>query len=139
VGGDFYRASTQAERFAALRRNKGVADFMSMQILTDWGYTPHCGEDRENDFVVPGPGAVKGALALDPSGKPADTLRWAVTAIWNSGGPLLGNRLPSYMDVQNCLCEFSKYLRYEGKPASVKPYRPAHPGAQPAPVLPEHW
>jgi hypothetical protein len=122
---DFMAATTQAERFAALRRNKGVADFMSFQILTDWGYTPHCGEDRENEFVVPGPGAVKGLRAVDPHGDPTDTLRWLTDAVWASGGPLLGNRLPSYVDTQNCACELSKYLRYEGKPASVK--------------LPEHW
>lgn len=136
---DFLAASSQEQRFAALRRNKGVADFMSMQILTDWGYTPHAGVDRENDFVVPGPGAIRGARAIDPTGNPLDTLRWVYTAIQRTGSPRLGDRLPSYMDVQNCLCEFSKYVRFEQKPSPTKPYKAAHPGKQPEPVLPAHW
>jgi hypothetical protein len=136
---DFLAASSQAERFAVLRRNKGVADFMSMQILTDWGYTPHAGEDRENEFVVCGPGAVKGAATIDPRSRPLDVHRWVTNALWASGGPTLGDRLPSYMDTQNTLCEFSKYVRWEAKGVTGKPYRAAHPGPQPVPVLPKHW
>lgn len=136
---DFLAAPFQEDRFAALRRNKGVADFMSMQILTDWGYTPFAREDRENEFVVLGPGAVKGALAIDPDSKPYDTFRWVYDAVTREGTTRLGDRLPSYMDVQNCLCEFSKYVRFEGKPGKAKPYQPAHPGPQPEPVLPAHW
>jgi hypothetical protein len=134
TGADFWRASSQAERFTVLRRNKGVADFMSMQILTDWGYTPLCGEDRENEFVVAGPGARKGAAAL---GLPPDqAIRWATETISDLR---LGDRPPSYMDAQNTLCEFSKYVRFMEKPVPSKLYRPAHPGPQPAPVLPKHW
>lgn len=142
---DFLASTTQAERFATLRRNKGVADFMSMQILTDWGYTPHSGVDREDEFVVPGPGARKGAAALDPGRKAEDVLRWAVDSIRNSEScptldvPGSKPRVPSYMDVQNTLCEFSKYVRYASKPLPNKPYQPAHPGPQDPPVLPEHW
>lgn len=143
---DFMAATTQADRFAALRRNKGVADFMSMQVLTDWGYTPNCGVDREDEFVVPGPGAVRGAQALSPGRPVMETLLWAVDALRSSEGcPALpldhpGDpvRLPSYMDVQNTLCEFSKWVRFSEKPPG-KPYRPTHPGPQPAPLLPQHW
>lgn len=148
VAYDFLMADTQAERFAALRRNKGVADFMSMQILTDWGYTPNCGEDREDEFVVPGPGARKGAAALDAKADASEVLEWAVSAVrsWpecpsllvpNPGGA--DTRLPSYMDVQNTLCEFSKYVRFAEKPVPDKLYNLAHPGPQDPPVLPQHW
>ena len=136
---DFERATTQAERFATLRRNKGVADFMSMQVLTDWGYTPHCGEDREDEFVVPGPGARNGAEEL---GLPAEkAVEWAYEAVRSlPDPPTLAGRLPSRMDVQNCLCEFSKYARHARGSSSVqRPYSPAHPGVASAPVLPEHW
>jgi hypothetical protein len=144
---DFMAATTQADRFNALRRNKGVADFMSMQVLTDWGYTPNCGVDREDEFVVPGPGAVRGAQALSPGRPVMETLLWAVDALRSSEGcPALpldhpGDpvRLPSWMDVQNTLCEFSKWVRFSEKPLPSKPYRPAHPGPQPAPLLPQHW
>lgn len=136
----FLAAPTPAERFASLRENKGVADFMSMQILTDWGYVRPQDED---EFVVAGPGAVKGAAALGL--KAPDAIRWARAAVHampdcpaiktGSGA----TRLPSTMDIQNTLCEFSKYVRYLGKPVKTEPYRPAHPGSQPTPVLPTHW
>jgi hypothetical protein len=135
---DFLAATRQADRFEALRRNKGVADFMSMQVLTDWGYTPHCGQDLENDFVVPGPGARKGAAELGL--KPEAALDWALSAVHAlPEPPLLGDRLPSRMDIQNCLCEFSKYARFARSASTQKTYSPAHPGVQLPPVLPQHW
>lgn len=141
----FLRADNQPERFRALRDNKGVADFMSMQILTDWGYSEQCGEDRENDFVVPGPGAIRGANHIDPSAKPTDMVYRMTKAIRSTTGcpsietPLGTRRAPSLMDVQNCLCEFSKYVRYMQKPVPEQAYRPAHPGPQPMPALPVGW
>jgi hypothetical protein len=136
----FSEASSQAERFAALRKNKGVADFMSMQILTDWGYVNPGPADLEDQFVIAGPGAIKGAKELDSKRSPSGVIEWAASAIriLEDCPKLPGGKQPSYMDVQNCLCEFSKYVRYQGKP-DAKPYKPAHPGPQPAPVLPQHW
>jgi hypothetical protein len=136
---DFLAAKTQAERFAVLRRNRGVADFMSMQVLTDWGYSPFVDEDREDEFVVPGPGAKRG---LDHLGA---TLAEAVQLIWNSRDcptiktPSGQLRRPSMMDGQNCLCEYGKYVRFQQRPLSAKPYVPAHPGPQPDPHMPSHW
>jgi len=136
---EWERASTQAERFKLLRRNKGVGDFMSMQVLTDWGYLQD--EDREDEFLVPGPGSVKGAKALDPGAKPMDTVRRAVTAVRGvAGSPRLGYRVPSLMDIgSNLLCEWSKYVRFRGQEVPPKTYTPAHPGPQPAPVLPSYY
>jgi hypothetical protein len=142
---DFLAAKHQSQRFQALRRNKGVADFMSMQILTDWGYTVHCPEDREDEFVIPGPGAKRGAKALDPEATELVTLKWALEQVRQLDDcprlplPDGGVRLPSLMDVQNCFCEFSKLVRYQGKPAPARAYTPAHPGAQEAPTLPKQW
>lgn len=142
---DFEAAETQAERFRTMRRNRGVGDFMSMQVLTDWGYTPQAGEDREDEFVVLGPGARKGARVLDAGSKPEATLEWAYRSIREMEEPPTiplpggGNRLPSRMDIQNTLCEFFKYSRYQGRPLSAKPYRPLNPGQQDPPVFPKHW
>lgn len=134
---DWLAARSQAERFAVLRRNRGVADFMSMQVLTDWGYTT---EFREDEFVVCGPGAVKGAKALGFS-RPHEAHLWAVEAVRALPEvPMLALRPPSWMDVQNCLCEFSKYARYQSGPDRIGVrYQPAHPGAQPTPILPRRW
>lgn len=138
---DFYTQETQKERFGIFRQNKGVADFMSMQILTDWGYSEQCGEDLEDEFVVGGPGAVKGARALDREARTSDVILWARDAVYASPNcPEIHNgRKPSLMDIQNCLCEFSKYVRYASKPYPEKPYSPAHLGVQSTLVLPRHW
>ncbi len=134
----FLAGMTQHERFLALRHNKGVANFMSMQVLTDWGYTT---EFRENEFVVPGPGAVRGAKLLDPDTAPQQTLDWAYNAVsvLPDTPKLPDGRRPSLMDVQNTLCEFSKYHRYTFKPLPKYPYEPSHPGQQPEPVIPSSW
>ncbi len=136
---DWQRARTQAERFKVLQRNKGVGDFMSMQVLTDWGYLGT--EDLEDEFLVPGPGSIKGAAALDPKAKTMDVVRRVVREVRALPQcPRLGYRVPSLMDIgSNLLCEWSKYHRYRGQPVPAKTYTPAHPGEQPVPVLPSYY
>lgn len=132
---EFVEAQSQEARFGCLRRNKGVADFMSMQTLTDFGYST---EFREDDFVVPGPGAIKGAAALGM--KAPEAIEWAWETLHETPDqPRVAGRALSKMDVQNCLCEFSKYVRFASKPSPQKLYAPAHPGVQSSPVLPPKW
>jgi hypothetical protein len=131
--GDFSAATTQQDRFLALKRHSGMGNFMSMQILTDVGYTT---EFREDEFVICGPGAAKGAGLLFPGLPSFHALNWARSQDLHA---MLGSRNPSLMDVQNTFCEFFKYERATHQPVSPKPYRPAHPGAQPAPALPRKW
>jgi hypothetical protein len=135
-GDDFLAARSQVARYDILRREYGVGPFMAMQILTDWGYTYHCGEDREGEFVVAGPGAIKGAKALGMT-RPLEAIHrcHALIQLGDDVPTLPGGRTPSLMDVQNTLCEFSKYVR--GPVA--RSYRPAHPGYQPDPILPDHF
>lgn len=139
----FLDCRSMAGKFETLRSSKGVADFMSMQILTDWGYTQFGSTNCENCFVVAGPGAIRGAKAIDP-GKPAlEVIKWAHNELAKLDISITlphgGKRTPSLMDTQNTLCEFSKYVRYQSKPATGKSYKPAHPGIQPEPILPPHW
>lgn len=137
---EFLAADTQADRLAPLRSLYGVGDFLAMQILTDWGYTPHCGADREDEFAVFGPGSKRGARALGVGSiEEALDLLHAQPDCPRLALPHGRVRLPSLMDVQNCLCEFSKLVRYNGKPPSRRVYPPAHPGPQAPPVLPESW
>lgn len=142
---DFLKATTQAERFGVLRRNHGVADFMSMQILTDWGYTD-LGGDVENEFVVPGPGCRKGISTITNTPHQTAFLAFAQQELLAGRAcptlnldPNGGLRYPSIMDVQNTMCEFSKYTRYLEAGKVSKPYSPAHPGQQASPILPGHW
>lgn len=136
---DFLTADTQRERFEALEGCRGMGAFNAMQVLTDFGYST---EYREDDFVIPGPGALKGASALGMGGAEAIEWGWETLhglddqpLIWGSKNR--GHFL-SRMDVQNCLCEFSKYVRFASRPSPQKQYVPAHPGVQ-SWVLPSNW
>lgn len=141
-------AATPQAAYEALRRHPGMGDFMSMQILTDWGY--YWPEYDENEFVVAGPGSTRGVAELFPQGtkiKTAEVIRWVRDQWWQDLAcpsiPMPGglSRAPSLMDIQNTFCEFFKYMRYlrKDRPGEVAPYRPAHPGPQPTPLLPHHW
>ena len=129
----------QRERFAVLRRNKGVGDFMAMQVLTDWGYLQEV--DLEDEFLIPGPGSIKGAKALFPNRSVSDTVKEVLYRVRGvAGSPRLGYRQPSLMDIgSNLLCEWSKYVRYRAQGTQPKPYVPAHPGPQAPPTLPAYY
>lgn len=139
----FLAADSQRERYELLRAPRGVGEFMAMQILTDWGYSTQCGVDRENEFVVAGPGAIRGAKTLGADNSPLGWIEWAYAALRRDPRtPYIrvgdSHRGPSLMDVQNTFCEFSKYVRYEANPQRTQPYAPVHPGPETI-VLPEHW
>lgn len=128
----FLLADTQQERFEALEGCRGMGAFNAMQVLTDFGYGT---EFREDEFVVPGPGARKGAAVLGMTGEEA--IEWGFRALRRTVS--VDGHWLSRMDVQNCLCEFSKYARFASKPSPEQLYSPAHPGVQSKPVLPKHW
>lgn len=129
---DFIGASTQVDRIKTLMSHYGVGKFLAQQILTDFMYQFGTSE-TENEYVVEGPGSWKGAGVIAPGQKTVEVIHWAHEALVNMPEcPTLAGRQPSLMDVQNCLCEMSKYVR--GPRASV--YRPAHPGPLPEPVIP---
>jgi len=133
----FLKAETQDERYHLLKSTKGLGRFLSMQILTDWGYL----QEKEPDlsFIVAGPGAVRGAALLNSAKKPEDVI-YDLTFDWmDHPSVTLGGRSLTLMDVQNSLCEFSKYAREITIRRKKTTYRPSHPGAQPTPVLPAWW
>lgn len=132
TAGDFFAAKTQEERHAILCQHYGVGKFLGQQILTDFMY--EFGEENtENEFVVEGPGSYRGAQHVAPGQPTVEVIRWAHEALHNlSACPTLAGRTPSLMDVQNTLCEFSKYVK--GPRNNL--YRPAHPGPLPDPIIP---
>lgn len=133
----FMAATTQEKRYEVLRSTPGLGPFLSMQILTDWGYL----QKRQPNlaFVIAGPGARRGAAILNPD-LPAEQViqevhtEWAVDRLVRLGGKPL-----TPMDVQNTMCEWSKYHREMATPRKKSVYRAAHPGAQPQPILPQWW
>ena len=136
----FIEASTMQERFDILKAQKGIGDFIAMQVLTDFGYSRFGADQDENSFIVPGPGAINGALELFPDKRAKDVIYWARAELLEleERCPTIEGRPPSLMDVQNTLCEFSKYARYLRAGPKFSFYQ-ATPGAQPTPTLPEHW
>lgn len=124
-------AESQAIRAMFLQQIPRCAGFMSMQILTDISY--YAGYS-ENEFIVAGPGAVRGSLAID-SRVPADAMIRGLTEYWAGEGDVnLFGRTPSLMDVQNTLCEFSKLVKWSPGPNQYKPV-----GPQQDPILPDHY
>lgn len=141
--------TTPEETYGLLVGMPACSRFLGMQITTDLGYSNAFADD-ENTFIVPGPGALRGGKELIGT---AGSLR-VTKLIWQLQTwlpELLGDetpalqvgtttRHPSLMDVQNTLCEFSKYRRHLRKlPVDLKPYLPAHPGPVANLVLPDHW
>lgn len=136
----FLAAGTMAERFAVLRSIPNVGDFLAMQVLTDFGYSPFGADQDENAFVVAGPGARKGAKEIWPDKKPAWVIQWCRERVLEGGAcPTVQGRPPSLMDIQNTLCEFSKYARFTRAPEPTRVFKPEHPGAPRPLVLPAHW
>lgn len=131
---DFLEMRTPEDRFKVLNANPGLGKFLSMQILTDWGYCQT--ENWENDFVVAGPGAIRGTGFLNPDVSPESVIR-DMAEFWDGRDEVQveGHSL-SLMDVQNTFCEFGKYVRELKTPRKKSLYKPAHPGPQPKPVLP---
>lgn len=120
---------TLAALHARLTQFNGVGSFMSGQIIADLKNTTGSPwstvNDEWMDFVVPGPGSRRGLARL--IGRPAPyTLsdkefynhfalaRRIAYSTHKHGVPIL-----CAQDVQNCLCEFDKYMRVklnEGRP-----------------------
>lgn len=136
---EFYSAP-MAEKHMWLRGIPRCADFLAMQVLTDIGYSDILPQD-ENEFVVPGLGALRGLDALGYHS------RQSISAMRDlqehfSGSIVLdvkGTERPlSLMDIQNTLCEFGKYHRAVSGVRS-RP-RKFHPAGTPAdPIYPNHW
>jgi len=133
----FIGAHSPEERFAVLRSTPGLGKFLSMQILTDWDYL----QEKEPDlsFIVAGPGAIRGAALIDPNAKSEDVI-YDLAFDWLEHETVtLAGRSLTVMDVQNTLCEFSKYAKELVAPRKKTRYQASHPGAQPIPVLPAWW
>ena len=140
------REATDArEVFGILTRLPRCASFMGQQIMTDYSYLDWTVYD-DSGYVVPGPGARRGAKILAPDAKPEATMEWLHdnwSWIWPEppelGLPDSGIHRMSLMDVQNTLCEFQKYDRRWLAGPNQRTYKPHHRAAGVEPVLPAKW
>jgi alpha-glutamyl/putrescinyl thymine pyrophosphorylase clade 1 len=95
-----------------LQRIEGISTFMAGQVVADLKNTPGHPLTHAPDwfsFALPGPGSVRGMDWLYgekvPSSKWKDHLTTLQSILSDMGWPLC------QQDIQNCLCEFDKYMR----------------------------
>jgi hypothetical protein len=115
--------------YEALRTVKGLgAGFLAGQIIADLKYTPRLeGANDWNTWCSPGPGSLRGLNRLCGE---SVTARWDevsfVMRVNDVRKKLEGDGITLHaQDVQNCLCEFDKYVRAleGGRPKQSYPGR----------------
>jgi len=102
---------TCQEVFRILRTVNGIGSFIGGQIVADLKYTPFLAGAKDWDtFAVMGPGSKKGLNLIMGVGTTEINFRDRLTMLRMS----LGDRIPKMhnQDLQNCLCEYSKFVRY---------------------------
>lgn len=151
LGAQLARAATLEDVYAALCRWPMIGPFMGYQLAIDLNYTDHL-DFSEDDFTVPGPGAVRGLRKVfsDFSGHtPAELIMAMVDRQdeefarlrlpWQD---LFGRRLHA-IDCQGLFCETDKYAR-EAFPAlrsnRTRIKQGFAPSGEPLPLLyPPKW
>ena len=95
----------------------GMGNFISAQVVADAKYfDPHLLRASDHaTFAAPGPGSIRGLEVIEGRKiKQADEFRLALARLHEKIAPMVlaaGMPLVDRQDLQNCLCEFSKYMR----------------------------
>lgn len=100
------------DRYSLLIQYPGFGEFLAYQFALDFSYY-HCRMDAYDEFVMPGPGCMRGVTKVlgTPTNKDYAAGLCTYLATTNyfelqwRGYPLRGN------DIQNIFCEFDKYSR----------------------------
>lgn len=117
--GELAAATSLQQAFESILSYPSLGPFLAYQLAIDFNYTDLLSFD-EDDFVVPGPGALSGIAKCFPGlseVSSADVVRWMVDTqeeqIATYGiefSNLFGRRL-KLIDCQNLFCEIDKYAR----------------------------
>lgn len=111
-------ANNQKEAFEAIKKVRGLADFLAYQIFVDLSYIPEF-PFSENEFVIAGPGCKWGLGYIfdDPAGLSYSEQIFKLRDILEQEAPQLNELYAPYdrkinvMNIENCMCEISKYIR----------------------------
>lgn len=112
-------ARSMREVFDILVSYPSIGPFLGYQLVTDLNYTPNL-SFSEDDFVVPGPGAIDGLMkCFSDSGdlSPAEIIRWSMETQAERFSERdiafedLWDRPLQLIDCQNLYCEVDKYAR----------------------------
>lgn len=120
TSGDFRKGDnhmpTLEEAHRELTRVDGLGSFLAAQVVADLKNTRSHILYRAPDWhtwAAHGPGSLKGLT--DYFGHPVTPANFtrALTVCWNEVSPMLPHALRDLhmQDFQNCMCEFSKYMR----------------------------
>ena len=121
------QAKDQQECFEVIKSVRGFADFLAYQVFVDLTYIPEF-PFSENEFTIAGPGCRRGLTILfkDRAGLSYEECLFWLRDSWETlcedlqipwDADMLFNDLPEYdrymnvMSLENCFCEFSKYMR----------------------------
>lgn len=144
-------AQSLADVYWALRGYPLIGPFMAYQLAIDLNYGPDLAFS-EDEFTVPGPGAVRGlAKVFHDLGdySPPDAIHWLVeqqATVPDELGvtpPTLRGRVLHAIDCQNLLCEVDKYARVRfphltsNRQRIKQVFAPA--GKLPDPFFPPRW
>jgi 5-hmdU DNA kinase-like protein len=112
-------AKSMEDAYTILVGYPSIGPFLGYQLITDLNYAPDL-HFQEDEFVVPGPGAVDGLMkCFSDTGdlEPAEVIRWAMDTQeeqFRSRGIAfddLWDRPLQLIDCQNLFCEVDKYAR----------------------------
>lgn len=118
IDNDYYNkviaASNQQECFEIIRTVPGFADFLAYQVFVDLTYIPEF-KFTDKEFTVSGPGCNRGINDLFED---RDGMTDEECIFWirdNQESFDLSIQV-SVMDIENCFCEFSKYIGIQLNP-----------------------
>ncbi|MCY4089158.1 MAG: putative DNA base hypermodification protein [Candidatus Saccharibacteria bacterium] len=112
-------AKTMEEAFLILRSYHSIGDFLAYQFIIDLNYSPHL-QFSENDFVVAGPGSLRGLRKCFANVTKANASQFISWATKNQDEEFRKRKLPwqnlrgrpmQLIDIQNVFCEVDKYTR----------------------------
>ena len=104
----------------------GLGSFLAAQVIADMKNTAHHPLAKAPDYwdwCAPGPGSIKGLKAFFPGRNvTAGNFHTIMKECRQLVDPLIPDYIPriSAQDFQNCLCEFSKYMRVKYENGHVR-------------------
>jgi hypothetical protein len=123
--------SSLAECYKQITCVDGFGSFLAGQVLADCKNTPGHPLQSAPDWHTwcsPGPGSLRGLSALYGVPITPKGFQAAISMAWEATAPLINEDIPPIhmQDFQNCLCEFSKYMRVKYGDRRVR--NTYHPG-----------
>ena len=121
---NFVNVNSLEELFGKFISIPYIGNFLAMQFTIDCNYS-EVFSFNENEFIIPGPGALRGIdrcfEGQKTQGDYIEIIKWVQENFDNlmkdAGYDFksLPNRKPTLIDLQNCFCETDKYLRGLGQ------------------------